>query len=168
MLVNVTLAPFSYPKPSKCLFSKPINLSTILLDYMYVGFTASSGVVSNSLYVLGWSWNQNGKVQDLDPLKLPPLPKIEHQKKSVNKLVFIILIIIVLYFLLIISSVLFLRIKKYEELLEPWEKEFSPQRVSYKELYVATKAFGNSELLGVGGFGKVYKGVLPSMLEFFG
>ncbi|CAO2840735.1 unnamed protein product [Amaranthus hypochondriacus] len=163
MLVNVTLAPFSYPKPSKCLLSKHINLSIILFDSMYVGFTASSGVVSNSLYVLGWSWNQNGKAQDLDPFKLPPLPKIEHQKKALNKLVFIILIIVVVYFLLIVSFVLFFRIKKYEELLEPWEKEFSTQRVSYKELYVATKGFGKSELLGVGGFGKVYKGVLPSL-----
>ncbi|CAO2840738.1 unnamed protein product [Amaranthus hypochondriacus] len=130
---------------------------------MYIGFTASGGVVSNSLYVLGWSWNQNGKAQDFDPFKLPPLPKIKHQKIGVNKLVFIILIIIVvLFLLLIISSVIIYRIKKFEELLEPWEKEFAPQRVSYKELYVATKGFRNSELLGVGGFGKVYKGIMPS------
>uniref|UniRef100_A0A803M989 non-specific serine/threonine protein kinase n=1 Tax=Chenopodium quinoa TaxID=63459 RepID=A0A803M989_CHEQI len=87
MLLSVTLSPLSYPKPSKCLLSKHLNLSSILLH----------------------------------------------------------------------------SIKKFEELLEPWEKEYAPHRYSYKELYVATKGCKNSELLGVGGFGKVYKGVLPAI-----
>ena len=53
MLVNVTLAPFSYPKPSKCLLSKPVNLSAILFDSMYIGFASSSGYPSNTHYILG-------------------------------------------------------------------------------------------------------------------
>lgn len=39
--------------------------------------------------------------------------------------------------------------------------EFGPHRFSYKDLYHATGGFEDKNLLGVGGFGRVYKGVLP-------
>ncbi|KNA20181.1 hypothetical protein SOVF_054970 [Spinacia oleracea] len=163
MLVNVTLAPLSHPKPSKCLLSKHINFSTISLDSMYVGFSSSTGMVANSHYILGWSWNQSGKVKDLDLSKLPSLPRIKRKRLSLNQLVFALLLIVVLLLLLLIAGVVwFMWRKKYEELHESWEKEYAPHRLSYKDLFVATKGFRDSELLGVGGFGKVYKGVLPS------
>lgn len=63
---------------------------------------------------------------------------------------------------MIVATALVFWKKKYNELLEPWEKEFESQKFSYKDLCVANKGFQNSEVLGVGGFGKVYKGVLPS------
>jgi serine/threonine protein kinase len=50
---------------------------------------------------------------------------------------------------------------KYTELREDWEVEFGPHRFSYKDLHRATEGFANTNLLGVGGFGRVYKGVLP-------
>ncbi|KMT07384.1 hypothetical protein BVRB_6g150100 [Beta vulgaris subsp. vulgaris] len=163
MLVNVTLAPFRHPKPSKCLLSYQINLSIILLDSMYVGFTSATGNTANFHYILGWSWNQSGKAQDFDHSKLPSLPQIKHHKESFKQLFFIVLLtIVILLLLLIVAAVWLLWRKKYEELLEPWEKDYSPNRFSYKDLFVATKGFKNSELLGGGGFGKVYKGVLPS------
>ena len=56
----------------------------------------------------------------------------------------------------------YIRRKKYEELREDWEKEYGPQRIPYRDLYKATKEFKDKELLGIGGFGKVYEGVLPS------
>ncbi|MBA0804052.1 hypothetical protein Gohar_014206, partial [Gossypium harknessii] len=37
-----------------------------------------------------------------------------------------------------------------------------PHRFSYKDLYKATKGFKKNDILGRGGFGKVYKDVLPS------
>jgi serine/threonine protein kinase len=45
------------------------------------------------------------------------------------------------------------------ETLEDWELDH-PHRLPYKELYTATKGFEASELLGAGGFGQVYRGVL--------
>ncbi|URE34759.1 receptor kinase [Musa troglodytarum] len=51
---------------------------------------------------------------------------------------------------------------KYSELLEDWELEYGPHRFSYKDLFHAAKGFRDTELLGMGGFGRVYKGVLPS------
>lgn len=163
MLVNVTLAPFNHPKPSKCLLSKYYNLSDVLLDSMFVGFSSSTGICPNSHYILGWSWNQSGKAHDLEPSKLPHLPRFKHRKLTLNQKIFIVLLGVVLLLLLMISSsfLIFWR-KRYEELVESWEKEYASYRFSYKDLYVATKGFRESEFLGVGGFGKVYKGVVPS------
>ncbi|VAH44463.1 unnamed protein product [Triticum turgidum subsp. durum] len=49
---------------------------------------------------------------------------------------------------------------KYSELREDWEDAFGPHRFSYKDLFHATKGFSNKTLLGVGGFGSVYRGKL--------
>lgn len=162
MLVSVTLAPINHPRPSKSLLSKHFNLSSILLDSMYVGFSSSTGLVSNYHYLLGWSWNQSGQAQGLDPSKLPSLPRIRNQRQRLS-LTFLVLLVLVVVLLLVIAGAAWsISRKKYEEFYEPWEKEYAPDRFSYKDLFVATKGFRNSELLGVGGFGKVYKGVLPS------
>ncbi|XP_042486335.1 L-type lectin-domain containing receptor kinase IV.1-like [Macadamia integrifolia] len=55
------------------------------------------------------------------------------------------------------------RKKKFAEVLEDWELEYGPHRFKYKDLYIATKGFYDKKLLGIGGFGKVYKGVLPTL-----
>lgn len=49
---------------------------------------------------------------------------------------------------------------RYAEVREDWESAFGPQPFSYKDLYQATKGFSDTNLLGAGGFGSVYKGVL--------
>ncbi|XP_076943091.1 receptor like protein kinase S.2-like [Bidens hawaiensis] len=38
----------------------------------------------------------------------------------------------------------------------------SPKTFTYSELYIATKGFSHDQILGSGGFGRVYKAVLPS------
>ncbi|XP_058099358.1 L-type lectin-domain containing receptor kinase SIT2-like isoform X2 [Magnolia sinica] len=64
----------------------------------------------------------------------------------------------------IISAVgLIIRRKiKFAEIQEDWEREYGPHRFSYKDLFMATKGFTDKELLGVGGFGRVYRGVLSA------
>jgi len=56
----------------------------------------------------------------------------------------------------------YIRRKKFAEILEDWEQEYGPHRFKFKDLYFATKGFREKGLLGVGGFGRVYKGVIPS------
>ncbi|XP_058099354.1 L-type lectin-domain containing receptor kinase SIT2-like isoform X2 [Magnolia sinica] len=49
---------------------------------------------------------------------------------------------------------------KFTEILEDWEHQYGPHRFSYKDLFMATKGFTDKELLGFGGFGRVYRGIL--------
>jgi serine/threonine protein kinase len=59
-----------------------------------------------------------------------------------------------------IAATFFIRRRKYAEVREDWEVEFGPHRFSYRDLFKATEGFKSKNILGVGGFGKVYKGVL--------
>ncbi|KAA8518937.1 hypothetical protein F0562_016289 [Nyssa sinensis] len=60
------------------------------------------------------------------------------------------------------SAAYYIRRKiKFAEVLEDWEIDYGPHRFKYKDLYIATKGFADRELLGTGGFGNVYRGVLP-------
>ncbi|KAI8573938.1 hypothetical protein RHMOL_Rhmol01G0315000 [Rhododendron molle] len=74
-VLNVTIAPITSPKPDVSLLSTHINLSSILLDSMYVGFSAATGLVTGNHYILGWSFNKSGKAQGLEISKLPSLPR---------------------------------------------------------------------------------------------
>nr|DAD40750.1 TPA_asm: hypothetical protein HUJ06_015073 [Nelumbo nucifera] len=55
------------------------------------------------------------------------------------------------------------RKRKFTELVEDWEMEYEPHRFKYKDLYLAIKGFRDKELLGSGGFGRVYRGILPPL-----
>ncbi|KAM3383578.1 hypothetical protein ACQJBY_008338 [Aegilops geniculata] len=75
--LNVTLAPVHVPKPKIPLLSEVIDLSTVMADKMYVGFSASGGWgVGTHHYVLGWSFSLDGPAPPLDFSKLPVLPRL--------------------------------------------------------------------------------------------
>ncbi|KAK4606574.1 hypothetical protein RGQ29_000702 [Quercus rubra] len=162
-LLNVTLAPTSIPKPNQPLLSEHIDLSQYLSESMYVGFSAATGAVASDHYILGWSFNKSGQAQSLDVSKLPQPP--QHRKSKENpviRMIIISLITVVVVLVLVTGATFIWRRKKYEEIREDWESEYGPHRFIYKNLYKATKGFSDKELLGVGGFGKVYKGTLSS------
>ncbi|XP_019464878.1 PREDICTED: L-type lectin-domain containing receptor kinase IV.1-like [Lupinus angustifolius] len=160
--IDVTLAPINYNKPEKPLLSLIKDLSPILNSTMYVGFSSSTGSVLTSHYVLGWSFKINGKSQELVISELPNLPRLGDKKVSKVITIGLPLISISLVLLVTLGIVHFIkRKKKFSELLEDWEQDYGPHRFKYKDLYFATKGFGENELLGSGGFGRVYKGVMP-------
>ncbi|VAI71043.1 unnamed protein product [Triticum turgidum subsp. durum] len=165
--INVTLAPLKVAKPLRPLVSTTYNLSTVLQDQSYVGFSASTGPI-NSLYcVLGWSMGINRPAPDIDITKLPKLPRIGPKPQS--KVLKIVLPIATTTFIFLVGTTIILFVRRrmrYAELHEDWEDEYGPHRFSYKDLFHATQGFHDQNLLGHGGFWKVYKGVLPvSKLE---
>ncbi|KAK9920613.1 hypothetical protein M0R45_029163 [Rubus argutus] len=162
--IKVTLAPIGITfKPQIPLLSLKYDLSPILNKTMYVGFSSSTGLIVASHYVVGWSFRINGQAEDLAASNLPRLPSIRGKKRSMLWTLGVPLMSVSLA-LLVVSGVLYVirRKKKFAEVLEAWELEYGPQRFKYKELYIATNGFEDKKLLGVGGFGKVYRGILPS------
>ncbi|KAJ4702725.1 Lectin-receptor kinase [Melia azedarach] len=165
-LLNVTLAPISIPRPKRPLLSETLDLSQILLDSTYVGFSASTGVLVSDHYILGWSFNKGGRAESLNISRLPSIPvRSPPAAKAIcePRLNIIVLILAVVAVLItILAAVYFVKRKKYGEIYEDWEREYGPQRFLYKNVYKATKGFKDEEVIGNGGFGKVYRGVLSS------
>uniref|UniRef100_A0A0D9WV65 non-specific serine/threonine protein kinase n=1 Tax=Leersia perrieri TaxID=77586 RepID=A0A0D9WV65_9ORYZ len=161
--INITLAPVKLDKPKRPLLSITYDLSKVLADPAYIGFSAATGGVVNTKHcVLGWSFRMNGPVQSIDISRLPKLPNLESKSHSSKTLVIIFPVATaVSIFAVGVLLVLCVRRRlRYTEIQEDWEVEFGPHRFSYKDLYDATEGFKDKHLLGVGGFGKVYKGVL--------
>ncbi|XP_020256344.1 L-type lectin-domain containing receptor kinase IV.1-like [Asparagus officinalis] len=162
MQINVTLSPMGMSKPIKPLLSDIVDLSSLILDNMYVGFSSADGPFRTHHYVLGWSFKLNGAADPLDYKKLPELPAIKTNSKS-KTLALWLPTSLSLFLLLVVAATLLIvrRRAKYAEIREDWEQEYGPHRFKYKDLYQATNGFKERELLGSGGFGRVYKGVLP-------
>ncbi|CAA3017043.1 lectin-domain containing receptor kinase -like [Olea europaea subsp. europaea] len=164
LAVNVTVAPFpTISKPIKPLLSLPINLSKVMKDFMFAGFSASTGKRASSHYILGWSFKLNGIADPLDVSQISAIPA-EKSSSSQNKLKRALIttfsVVLFLLVLALISIFTYRKVMKFE-VLEDWELD-CPHRFQYKDLYVATKRFNESEIIGVGGFGTVYKGVLQA------
>ncbi|KAL8462858.1 hypothetical protein ACS0TY_033747 [Phlomoides rotata] len=157
--LEVTLS--LYPsKPNVSILSFSIDLSTIFMDYMYVGFSASTGLLASSHYISGWSFMINGQAK---PLSLSLLPSIPGPKRKRLSLILAASFSAVVFLILAIG-VSFYIIKKIKnrDVVESWEKDVGPHRFSYQELKKATRGFRDKGVLGFGGFGKVYKGTLPN------
>ncbi|CAH8363836.1 unnamed protein product [Eruca vesicaria subsp. sativa] len=162
--LNVTLHPLHVSKPKNPLLSLQKDLSPYILEFMYVGFSSSTGIRTSSHYILGWTFKINGTAPDIDTSHLPEVPRFDQPKDQSEKGVLAVSLIlsgITMLIVLILGLWLFLKRKKLLEVLEDWEVQFGPHRFAYKVLHTATKGFKETELLGKGGFGKVFKGTLP-------
>ncbi|CAN1770022.1 L-type lectin-domain containing receptor kinase IV.1 [Linum perenne] len=161
--INVTLALVNVPKPGKPLISLHKDLSGILQEKMFIGFSSSTGSFLTHHYVLGWSFKMNGTAQSINISPIPKLPRIGPNPKSKLLTVGLPIISVVLVVLAISGIVYFTkRQRKFAEVLEDWEVDYGPHRFKFKDLYYATKGFRAKEELGRGGFGIVYRGVLPN------
>ncbi|KAG2636910.1 hypothetical protein PVAP13_2NG493400 [Panicum virgatum] len=161
--LNVTLSPVKVPKPQRPLLSRAVDLSTLMADPMYIGFSSATGVVPTHHYVLGWSFRMDGPAPPIDFSKLPTLPRLGPKPRS--KVLVAVLPLATALLVAAVLAAVFLAIqrrRRYAEVREDWEEEFGPHRFSYRDLFRATDGFKDRNFLGVGGFGRVYKGVLPA------
>ncbi|KAA8516397.1 hypothetical protein F0562_016690 [Nyssa sinensis] len=161
--LNVTLSPININKPDLPLLSLKIDLSPLILNQTYVGFASPVGANVQSHSILGWSFQLNAKAQELDLTRLPSLPRKNQSKKKQMILAIGLPVIGVFSASLTAFIIVFLlrRKAKFTEILEDWEVQYGPHRFHYKDLFVATRGFKENELLGRGGFGQVYRGVIP-------
>ncbi|KZV33122.1 lectin-domain containing receptor kinase VI.3-like [Dorcoceras hygrometricum] len=163
-LLNVTIAPIDSPKPIIPLLSESIDLSKVVKDSMYAGFSAATGQKYSSHYILGWSFKLNGIADPLNIDRLPFVPNVKSSSTSnvklKNALIATFSVIIFLLLLALGGIFVYRRVLEFEH-LEDWELE-CPRRFRYKDLYKATKGFKESEIIGIGGFGAVYRGVLEA------
>jgi hypothetical protein len=74
--INVTIAPHNVAKPVRPLLSTTYNLSTVIANPAYIGFSSSTGSVSGQHYLLGWSIGINNPAPPIDITKLPELPHL--------------------------------------------------------------------------------------------
>ncbi|KAL6980572.1 L-type lectin-domain containing receptor kinase S.4 [Sarracenia purpurea var. burkii] len=157
--LNVTLS-LSSTKPSSSILSFSVDLSPVFEDTMYVGFSASTGLLASYHYIQGWSFKMNGKAASLDLSSLPSLPG-----RKQNHAALIIGVSVSAFAVIVFAIGMgFYTIRKIKnaDVIEAWELDVGPHRFSYKELKQATRGFRDKELIGFGGFGRVYKGTLPN------
>ncbi|KAG2409918.1 hypothetical protein LR48_Vigan01g086300 [Vigna angularis] len=164
MMMHVTVSPFGMPKPYFPLISFRIDLSLVFDDYMYAGFSASNGLLVAEYNIHGWSFKVGAAAQELEKSSVP-LIRSNTSIKVVHKKHFAVGITLAsasLFILTIIGALALHRLRNREEVLEDWELEFATHKFKYSELHSATGRFGDRNLIGYGGFGKVYRGVIPS------
>ncbi|XP_062212549.1 L-type lectin-domain containing receptor kinase SIT2-like [Phragmites australis] len=162
-VLDVTLAPLGVPKPKRPLLSRAVDLSAAVPEEAYVGFSSSTGVMACSHYVLGWSFGLDSAAPPLNVSRLPDFPHPNSKPK--RKLLPIVLPIAAFAAAAVVAVaavLVFVRRRlDYVELREDWEAEFGAHRFAYKDLHRATNGFTDKRLIGKGGCGEVYKGVLP-------
>ena len=159
--LDVKLSPPS-TKPRSTLLSFHVDLSLILQESMYVGFSSSTGTISSCHCIMGWSFKMNGEAKSLSLDRLPALPA-ECKRNNNTGLIAGVSVSAALVIILV-SGLAFTLIRKIKkaDVIEAWELDIGPHRFSYKELKQATRGFRDKELLGFGGSGRVYKGTLSN------
>ncbi|KAK2976317.1 hypothetical protein RJ640_029221 [Escallonia rubra] len=165
--VNITMARAGKARPAMPLINASVDLSTVFLDQMFVGFCAATGQLAESHRILSWSFsNSNSSIGDA--LVTSNLPSFVPPKDSVLRSKGFIVGVsiggvcvagcgVAIYMVLIQRN----RGKKeVGEDIENWELEYWPHRIGYEEIYSATNGFSEENVMGYGGNGKVYKGIL--------
>ncbi|CAK9218105.1 unnamed protein product [Sphagnum troendelagicum] len=165
------LPPPSSTPPLSQIVVHNFTLSNVLEGdgQMYVGFSGSSGLYEEGHFIFSWRFSTSGLPNQTSTGGLP-----NHKKKS--PLIAIVLTCGIIFMGGAILGVCFFFKRKSRKGLHVLElgshgnqdnydlhlEEFvgGPRRFSYKDLTTATKSFSPNEMLGRGGFGCVYKGVL--------
>jgi hypothetical protein len=170
--LNVTLAPHPLPKPKLPLLSTTLNLSSVLSSSsLYAGFSAATSKLLSNHYVLGWSFKLDGEAPPLEYSQLPfgdeeDLKHHAHDEQTNHmNILFLGAPSIVPAVTLIVLALLICRHLRNRREDEELDTMCGLPSFTYKELVCATDGFNDSMVLGKGGFGKVYRGVLRNSAQ---
>lgn len=170
-VVNVTISTSleEERKPTKPLISHSIDLTPVLKETMYAGFSAATGQKTSYHYILGWSFSTNITAPSLSISQLPLPPPMENSSSAYKPQVKVVIASLSALTLILLGILFFFTCFKkmgQHQRLEDWELD-CPHRFQYKDLYAATKGFKETEVIGVGGFGAVYKGMNELLIYSF-
>ncbi|XP_038893488.1 L-type lectin-domain containing receptor kinase VII.1 [Benincasa hispida] len=165
--MNVTMAPAGMKKPRRPLINTSLNLSGIFMDEMYVGFTSSTGQLVQGHNILAWSFS-NSNFSLSESLITTGLPSFVLPKDPITKSKWFIAgvtaggFLVVCFFVTVLGIFIadHRRKARLRAEMEDWELEYWPHRMTYQEIESATKGFAEENVIGIGGNGKVHKGVL--------
>ncbi|XP_015882460.3 L-type lectin-domain containing receptor kinase S.1 [Ziziphus jujuba] len=165
--INVTVAPANLSRPTRptLTYRDPVIANYVSTE-MFFGFSASKTQWIEAQRVLAWSFSDTGVLREINTTNLPVFKLSSSSSLSagaiagiaVGCVVFVILCAFGLYWFWIRNKLE----DEEEDEIEDWEMEYWPHRFSYEELSDATNGFSKDQLLGSGGFGKVYKGITQS------
>ncbi|XP_057819613.2 L-type lectin-domain containing receptor kinase S.4-like [Cryptomeria japonica] len=125
-------------------------------------FQAATGVNFEENYILYWSFNTNKTVTFLNTSDFASFIPRDIKNPNARLTTGNTTTCVVLLLVVVAASLVRLKRKQYRNLIEEWQMEYWPHKFQYKDLHIATKGFGETQLLGCGGFSQVYKEVLPS------
>ncbi|XP_059644200.1 probable L-type lectin-domain containing receptor kinase VII.2 [Cornus florida] len=168
--LNVTMARAGLRKPKRPLVNVFLDLSDVFLDQMYVGFSAATGKWVEAHMILSWSFS-NSNFSIGDALVTKNLPSFVAWNGSVFRSKgFIVGVSVGSVFVIGFAAVVFVVLLKRKKRkagvkLEDWELEYWPHRMDYQEIYKATNGFSEKSVIGCGGNGKVFRGVLVGGVE---
>ncbi|TMX02926.1 hypothetical protein EJD97_019246 [Solanum chilense] len=166
--INVTIAPAGMSRPVRTLLSyrNPI-IANYMSAQMYMGFSASKTQWVEAQRLLAWSFSDSGVARDINTTNLPFF-QLENSGSSLSSGAIAGIVIgsvVAVLGCLFVFYWFWWRNKEEDDVIEDWELDYWPHRFSNEELSQATKGFSKDELLGSGGFGKVYKGTLGNKTE---
>lgn len=172
-LMDVRLGPDTETYPEKPVFSGRLDLSPFLKEYMFVGFSASTGNFTQIHNILSWNFTSTSQAF----LRVPSVEscetkiileqKIAHRKTPTSFFIFLAVVVLVLVILLN----LYINGKRkrkntnssgvviYEAKKRPGPPN-KARRFTIAELQSATRSFDKSQELGSDSRGTTYKGVL--------
>ncbi|KAG6714431.1 hypothetical protein I3842_05G202500 [Carya illinoinensis] len=175
--LDIRLGSAKEDDPLKPIFSEPLDLSPFLKEYMFVGFSASTGNLTQIHNVLSWNFTSQSKAF----LRIPSTETCESKilvDKETTKSArteppgsFLIFLAVVALVLVVLLS-LFLNSKRRRDkssnvVILPEIKQRptppnKPRRFTLSEISTATRCFSELEVLGSDARGIYYRGKLSN------